>query len=324
MKKLSAFLSAGAFVLMFGAVRSQIINPCFDTWIHQPAGGLYPVAYDDPNMGPSNNGWLTLNITSSSILGSSPLSVFKDSVSPTPFSPCNYSARILTVPLTHSTNSMMGKYLPDTIIGLLATGQGVLTPSPKLIFGYPFGTRITQLYFYYQYAPVSTDTASARIVLRSHYGHTLGAGILTVTTTVSSWTQGTVNIVYDSAAGKVDSIDVVFSSSSWHKPHAGSQFWIDNVTTNPASESNLFVKANSVNVYPNPATSQVNFSIAANPGKEYMLEVYDMTGKKMNSYTVQNNFAAISTSGYAPGLYLYRLCDRNGEQLNIGKFSVIR
>lgn len=324
MKKRTLLWMSVASILFTGVAKAQIINPCFDTWTHQAAGIVNPVAYDDPNLGVGNNGWLTLNITSSSLLGSSPVSVFKDSVTPSPYSPCTYSALIKTVILTNSTNSKAGKYLPDTIIGLLAAGQGQISPTPKLVFGYPFSTRITQLYFYYQYAPVGTDTASARVVLKSHYGHTLGAGIVTVTTTVSSWTPGTVNVTYDSATGAVDTIDVIFSSSSWYKPKPGSQFWIDNVSTNPTSVSNLFVAHNSVQVYPNPASSVVNFSLTANPGKEYILEVYDITGKKMNTYTVRNNFASINTSNYAPSLYIYRLCDQNGEQMNIGKFSVMK
>ncbi len=324
MKKASTLLLGAALIFCFSAAQSQIINQCFDSWTHQAAGGFYPVAYDDPNLGPGNNGWLTLNITSSSILGSSPVSVFKDSTTPSPFSPCHYSARILTVPLTHTTNGYVGKYLPDTIIGLLAAGQGVLTPTPKLIFGYPFGSRITQLNFYYQYTPVGTDTALAEVVMKSHYGHSLGGGIKTILTAANSWTQGVVNINYDSATGAVDTIDVIFSSSGWHKPQAGSQLWIDNVSTTPTSVSDLFVTPNSVDVYPNPASSEINFSIAGNPGKQYLLEIYDITGKKINSYPVNNNFATINTSTYAPSLYIYRLCDQNGEQLNIGKFSVMK
>lgn len=323
MKKSLLLLSAIAITCSLGRLNAQtIINPCFDNWTHTSAGGFNPVPYDDPNPGLNQNGWLTLNVTSSSLLGSSPVSVFKDSTTPSPYAPCKYSARIVTTQLSHATNVMIAKYLPDTIIGLLAAGQEQSTP--KLIFGYPFTTRITQLSFYFQYSPVGTDTAAARVNLKSKYGHVLGAGIFTVSANTSSWTLGTVNVTYDSATGTPDTINVVFSSSSWHKPNAGSQLWVDNVTVTPNVVSNLFARSSTVEVYPNPASSEVNFNVNGNPGEEYILDVYDITGKKMTSFPVRNNFASLTTANYSAGLYIYRLSAHDGTQISMGKFSVVK
>lgn len=78
-----------------------------------------------------------------------------------------------------------------------------------------------------------------------------------------------------------------------------------------------------VNLYPNPANSEVNLSVTGQFQATYV-EVYDITGKAMGTYPVRNNFLTINTQAYSSGLYIYKLLDETGVQLNIGKFSVAK
>ena len=54
------------------------------------------------------------------------------------------------------------------------------------------------------------------------------------------------------------------------------------------------------------------------------IQVYDITGKKIGTCPVTNNMATVNTSTYNSGLYFYQLFDKDGIQMNVGKFSVVK
>lgn len=68
-------------------------------------------------------------------------------------------------------------------------------------------------------------------------------------------------------------------------------------------------------VYPNPASSEVNFlSVPAT------LEVFDLTGKLIESKRVEGMYS-LNVSNYANGLYIYKLTSEN-KNVSTGKFAV--
>ena len=81
--------------------------------------------------------------------------------------------------------------------------------------------------------------------------------------------------------------------------------------------------AAAVSVYPNPASSQINFEIKN--GEANSIEVFDLYGNKIASLAVnKNNKITFSTQQLASGTYLYRSADATGKMLGRGKFDVIR
>src|ERR1700722_11871095 len=78
MKKLLLVISVSLACCINHNINAQAIpDSSFSVWTHN-AG---PPAYDDPNPTPlSGDGWQDLNFLSSPLFGSSPVSVFKDSV----------------------------------------------------------------------------------------------------------------------------------------------------------------------------------------------------------------------------------------------------
>ena len=326
MKKHLLILAIAALSCGLHGVKAQNIIPItgedgFEVWSPVATTSAY-----DPNNGSvtSTAQWLSLNILSSSFLGSSPISVFKDSTQKYSGS---YACKIVSVKLTSTSYSYVSAFLPDTV-GMVMAGTIITTPSPSFKPGTPFNRRITQLNFWYLYMPQiangKPDTASCIVELTHRYGgvaNILGGGEYRMNA-ASTLTYATVPITYDSATGNPDTIDVVFNASSYFKPVLHDTLIIDAASV-PLGINEVHTATTSVKVYPNPASSEVNFIIS---GKQaHIIDVYDITGQKVNSYNVKNNSSAnINTSAYNSGLYIYQVRDKAGNALKTGKFSVVK
>ncbi|HXB11414.1 MAG TPA: T9SS type A sorting domain-containing protein [Bacteroidia bacterium] len=328
MKKHLLLLSAAA-LLFTGTANAQIPNAGFETWNPDPING----SAMDPNDGTLGDaGWQTLNVFSSAFTGGSPISVFEEN---SIIHSGSHSCKITSVQLTGTSYNYIKSFLPKSIAGIAITGAFVATPSPALKVGVMdtnrITNRITSFNFFYQYYPTSTDTAFCSVVL-SHttFGsgykrNTIGASITTMTGTGATWKMGTVTIFYDSSASHlIDTITVMFSSSSFTNPHVGSILYVDDASV--LAVNNIDAPSASINVYPNPTSGVVNFNISPSAGSVagYNIEVYDITGKKVNTYKVTNNLTTINTDAYSSGLYFYQLYDQSGAQLKVGKFSVVK
>jgi hypothetical protein len=57
----------------------------------------------------------------------------------------------------------------------------------------------------------------------------------------------------------------------------------------------------SVSVYPNPATE--NFTVKVSSAKEVLINIYDVTGKAVRTYNVNNDQLIINRDGLRSGLY---------------------
>lgn len=334
MKKYLLVLAVAAYALTTNTAKAQYIIPDtppvgvnqdgFETWIQDPLSAI-----KDPWDGNSSQAqWQSLNILASSLFGSSPQSVFQDS---TTVHGGRYSCRIVSVVLKPSGYNYVKSFLPHDTVGVVLGATITFSPSPNIIPGLPFNPnhRIDSLVFYYQYAPQNNsittkpDTAYCSVTV-THMHNVIGGGLLKMNSTGGSWVKGIVPVFYDSGAGhNPDTIDILFSSSSLYAPVPGSQLIIDDgqalMGLNDISGHTL---AANVNVYPNPATTEVNFKISGSGVNAHAIEVYDITGKKVNAYTVKDNMASVNTSTYSSGLYIYQVYDKSGAIMKVGKFSV--
>ena len=88
-----------------------------------------------------------------------------------------------------------------------------------------------------------------------------------------------------------------------------------------------FVQAKIVKCYPNPAISFVNFELSDNNkvSKNYSLEVYSFTGKKMYSTPISTSKITLTlTNDFYRGIYVYQVRDKSGRILETGKFQVAK
>ncbi|MBN8838221.1 MAG: T9SS type A sorting domain-containing protein [Sphingobacteriia bacterium] len=80
-----------------------------------------------------------------------------------------------------------------------------------------------------------------------------------------------------------------------------------------------------VQCYPNPATSYVNFEFPSNTEKSsYTISVYSFIGKKMSELSVNATRLTVTLENYTRGLYVFQLKDRNGQIIESGKFQVVK
>lgn len=78
-----------------------------------------------------------------------------------------------------------------------------------------------------------------------------------------------------------------------------------------------------VRLYPNPATSFVNFDLSKVVNKGYSIQVYSFLGRKMVEVTnISQRITLLSLTDYNRGVYIYQLRDRTGKLIETGKFQV--
>ncbi len=87
---------------------------------------------------------------------------------------------------------------------------------------------------------------------------------------------------------------------------------ITGIDKNKSSVSDLLV-------YPNPASSMVNFSTENKSVKE--VHVFDITGKLVEKQNFDGSLK-LDVSGYNKGLYIYSVLNQNGETVKSGKLTV--
>lgn len=92
--------------------------------------------------------------------------------------------------------------------------------------------------------------------------------------------------------------------------------------TNPIGD----LQTKTIKCYPNPAVSFVNFEFPDDyVSKNYILQVYSFTGKKMYETNVNTIKTTLTfTNDYYRGIYIYQLQDKTGRILETGKFQVNR
>jgi Secretion system C-terminal sorting domain len=86
------------------------------------------------------------------------------------------------------------------------------------------------------------------------------------------------------------------------------------------------IQAKTIRCYPNPAISFINFDFPVDyTAKNYSLQVYSFTGKKMYEVNVASLKLTLTfTNEFYRGIYIYQLRDKDGKILETGKFQVNR
>jgi len=324
MKKSLLFVSAVLLFIASASAQTQVPNTGFEKWTPDAISGA-----KNPNAGSGSDGWWDFNMFSSPFLGSSPVSVFQENT--TIYSGL-HSAKLVSIILTHTSDSLINTYnygIRDTMGIMVLANVNESFSGAAVKLGIPFTKKITEFDFYFQYTPTGTDTASCNIQMW-HYSsgkrNIIGGGKFVTHGITSSWTLAQVPIIYDSLTSVPDSMLILINATSNFKPQAGSIMYVDSANGFiPSGIDEINVPSANVTVYPNPASSEVNFHVTSS-GSEvgYGIKVYDLTGKQIDTYPVVNKLTTINTATYNSGLYFYELYDKNGAQLKVGKFSVVK
>lgn len=81
-----------------------------------------------------------------------------------------------------------------------------------------------------------------------------------------------------------------------------------------------------VRVYPNPASSVINFEFPESFDKSGTLTliIYNFMGKKMNDYKITSDKITVALDDYFRGVYVYQIHDKTGNIIDSGKFQVVK
>lgn len=329
------FLLSFVVLLILGLpkISAQIINANFEKW----HSDYVATSTNDPNDGNGSNGWWDFNFDNEAALfGGSPVTVFEGSSNPAPEDSSHY-AIIVSQTMTSKTYSLISGYGFPQTNGIIITAYVDITPSnyPNVLTfkpGIPFNSKIGSLSFWYRYIPTGGGDTCSCTVGFTHFNHTanksylIGGGYWSSSTPQNTWKQATVNIVYDSVSTP-DTILIQFSACALkaaNNPKPGDTMDIDNVTTTQyLGIDNINMHHDNVTLYPNPAQTEVSIAVSGQFQAAHV-EIYDITGRVIGTYRINNSFVTINTQLYNSGLYLYKLLDNAGNQLNVGKFSVVK
>lgn len=102
-----------------------------------------------------------------------------------------------------------------------------------------------------------------------------------------------------------DSNDVAFSTVNLRVNHTGL--------------AQTTALANSVSVYPNPATTEFTVSMTATNAT---VDIMDITGKLVETAAVSMGEARFDVSNYNNGVYFYQIKGENNSTIKSGKFTV--
>lgn len=77
-------------------------------------------------------------------------------------------------------------------------------------------------------------------------------------------------------------------------------------------------------IYPNPATSFINFDINKGGERGFSVQIFSFLGKKMTELNNVNKLVKVDLTSFNRGVYIYQVYDSRGKMIESGKFSVSR
>ena len=90
--------------------------------------------------------------------------------------------------------------------------------------------------------------------------------------------------------------------------------------TQPNSVAEVNGKSIKTIVYPNPASDVL--AVSVNGLDNFVVAIYDLSGRKVSSTVVANNFTQVAVNTLRNGIYLVKVSDRLGNQLAIDKIAI--
>lgn len=206
--------------------------------------------------------------------------------------------------------------------GIATTGT-INTSTQSITGGIPYAGRPDSIVGYYKYTSVSGDNGFIEIQLLGSGGDTDTVGYArfkTPTTTVSNYVRFAKKITYKKTTPVVNSIWILSSSADAVTHYVNSVLRVDDLqlignSTNVAEKQKMELL-----VGPNPASKNI---VVRNPMlNKAILNIYDVTGRKLITQSVSDSFTTIDISEYPIGLYIYSITDENKNVLKTDKIII--
>jgi hypothetical protein len=212
------------------------------------------------------------------------------------------------------------------IAGVVSSGTGTYAPPSFNFNGAPFTFRPDTLFFAFKYAPaVGGDTAFLQILLTKNDTTEVIAGGVTIPSS-AQWSLIYVPLAPAYLNTETPTELALQFSPSVGQGKAGSLLKVDAVRfgyVNLPSALQQIADELDVNVFPNPASNQVNIK-AASDMSGYYFEMVDMNGRIVISENLSRTSTAVNVSELTKGNYIYRISDANGIILNCSQISIAK
>lgn len=184
--------------------------------------------------------------------------------------------------------------------------------------GQSFTERPVSFSGWYQAAPMTGDTYSFNaLLINETSGDTVGTAQFTGSTTVSTWTEFTAEVVYTSTDDPTI-VQIILLSSNPTAAVDGSIAMFDDLDYQTLTVGINEQEAANITAYPNPAVDQITFNLKGI--ETASLEVFNIVGEKVLTQTLSAGNPTIDMGAFAKGTYVWRIADLDGTPLKTGKF----
>jgi hypothetical protein len=291
--KISKNILAFVFFVFLFHENSAQPNGGFENWITE-------FSYETPE------DWQTMNVLSLTT-PPNPLSAFKSSGID------KYSGFYgLKIQSIHVTNNPAPAGIADTF-GVVFKGKITISPT-SFKPGFPYNARPEKLQFYSKYNPVGNDTALVWVLLRKWNGvatDTIAFGVLEIAAT-PIFGLFEIPLIYQSDSQYPDSADIAFfSSRDSLTARVGSALFVDDVLfTGWVGMDEYTYTPENIKLYPNPIKNELNIDFSSRLINPTAI-IYDCSGKKVETYTLDLNSSKLDLSGLLSGFYFLELKNNN-------------
>jgi hypothetical protein len=300
MKKTLLFTLSLASFFFSGAFAQTIPNNSFENWTN--LGN-----YDDPN------GWGTFN----------ELSSFGMPVTTTKSTDAQAGSLSISVATVGYTDPFSGAQ--DTMAGMAWLGQ--FTSNFTVIEGVPFTQMPGALTGYYKYTRMGNDTGVVYVFLSKWNTTTnsrdyIAEGDAVFFSTTSTYAPFTAPLIYNTLTTAPDTMGIWIIASGGDVASPGSTLKVDNLAFAGSAGITSVIAEQPVKAYPNPASQNVSFAV--NDKNAAHIELFDLSGRMIESIAVNASVVNVELSSYDAGMYMYQVAAEDGSLIGRGKLTVTK
>lgn len=218
--------------------------------------------------------------------------------------------------------------MAGNVPGVLVSNGAINITSFTISGGFAYNLRPALLTGYFKSMPGTGDSTAVLVWLTKWNGtsrDTIAYGNLFMGT-INSYTQKGVSLTYIPNPPDPDTAMILIVSTKQLPPAtvpAGGKLYVDDLAFTGGNVG--FQEINSTlfsTIFPNPASTEINF-FARNENSK-TVEIYDITGKKIETLGFINSTSVFSVEKIPAGIYFYQIKNSRSEILESGKFSVVK
>ena len=282
------------FTILINTVTAQIPNPGFENWTSMGS-------YENPDS------WGVMNNTTAST------GVFT-AIKGTPGNPGSSYLKLISLQAGSS------------IVNGVAVSGKLDSTTMEPISGFPFNQRPQSFTGKWQHMIFGTRQGSVSAVLtRWDQSNGLREVVATAVRPLSgmamSWADFSIDFTYQ--GGEYPDTCIIVLKASGNSPASNDYLWVDDLAFSGVvagtDESN---REFNVTTFPNPANSVLAVSYPETMSNGNKMIITDMNGRVIFKKPLTGHSMTIPVSGFAEGIYIYKIVNLYNVRLSEGKITV--